>query len=180
MNTNNSEFFNSIGLGNLDFGYLFLGIFGVLLFILITMFIMFLGQKKQLKALRSKLRFFMSGNDAASLEDEITSLIQDNKALKQVVSINKKDIEVLYERLRFTYQKTGLVKYDAFQQMGGQLSFCLAMLDQDNNGFIMNSVHSTEGCYCYTKEVKNGVSELSLGAEEEEALAMAMEENQKK
>ncbi len=67
----------------------------------------------------------------------------------------------------------GLVKYDAFSQMGGQLSFCLALLNEKNNGFIINSVHSAEGCYSYTKEIKNGQSDISLGKEEEEALAIA-------
>lgn len=74
------------------------------------------------------------------------------------------------------YQKMGIVKYDAFNQMGGQLSFSLALLDENNNGFIINSVHSTEGCYSYTKEIKNGESSISLGKEEEEALATAIGE----
>ena len=64
--------------------------------------------------------------------------------------------------------------YDAFNQMGGQLSFCLALLDENNNGFIINSVHSTEGCYSYTKEIKGGECSISLGKEEEEALLIAM------
>ena len=72
------------------------------------------------------------------------------------------------------YQKRGLIKYDAFQQMGGQLSFSLALLDENNTGFIINSVHSTEGCYSYTKEIRNGTSAIDLSAEEAEALAMAM------
>ena len=70
----------------------------------------------------------------------------------------------------------GLVKYDAFRQMGGQLSFCLCLLDDNNNGFIINSVHSTEGCYSYTKEIKAGESILDLGAEEAEALTIALGE----
>ena len=74
------------------------------------------------------------------------------------------------------YQKMGLVKYDAFNQMGGQLSFCLAMLDENNNGFILNSVHSTEGCYSYTKEIKKGECAIDLGKEETEALALAIGE----
>lgn len=74
------------------------------------------------------------------------------------------------------YQKMGLVKYDAFNQMGGQLSFSLALLDENNNGFIINSVHSSEGCYSYTKEIKLGQCVIDLGAEEAEALAMAMGE----
>ena len=68
----------------------------------------------------------------------------------------------------------GIVKYDAFQQMGGQLSFCLALLDEDNNGFIINSVHSTEGCYSYTKEIREGESDVPLGKEEEEAMRIAL------
>ena len=70
----------------------------------------------------------------------------------------------------------GLVKYDAFNQMGGQLSFSLALLDENNNGFIINSVHSSEGCYSYTKEIKLGQCAIDLGAEEAEALSIAMGE----
>ena len=73
-----------------------------------------------------------------------------------------------------TFQKLGLVKYDAFQQMGGKLSFSLALLDENDNGFIINSVHSTEGCYSYTKEINAGVCSLTLGKEEEQALAIAI------
>jgi hypothetical protein len=70
----------------------------------------------------------------------------------------------------------GVIKYDAFNQMGGQLSFSLALLDENNNGFIINSVHSTEGCYSYTKEIKAGECDISLGDEEKKALEMAMGE----
>ena len=58
--------------------------------------------------------------------------------------------------------------------MGGKLSFCLALLDEKNNGFIINSVHSTEGCYSYAKQILNGVSDIELGKEEKQALDMAM------
>ena len=54
------------------------------------------------------------------------------------------------------------------------LSFSLALLDENNNGFILNSVHSTEGCYTYTKEVKNGECKIELGNEERVALEQAM------
>jgi len=58
--------------------------------------------------------------------------------------------------------------------MGGKLSFCLALLDENNNGFILNSVHSTEGCYSYTKSIEKGECKISLGEEELKALNMAM------
>ena len=72
------------------------------------------------------------------------------------------------------FQKIGLVKYNAFREMGGELSFSMVLLDEKDNGFILNSVHSTEGCYSYTKEVKNGKCNITLGEEEKQALDMAM------
>lgn len=55
------------------------------------------------------------------------------------------------------------------------LAFSLALLDENDNGFILNSVHSTEGCYTYTKEIKAGLCEISLGDEEKKALDIAMD-----
>lgn len=172
---NNSVLLQKLGLGSFDSGIFCIAVL-ILIVLVIVLFIMVVRQAKQIESLQRRLKRLMSGKDGESLEDEIAGLMKSHKALKSVVDISRKDIEVIFHQMRTTYQKTGLVKYDAFQQMGGQLSFCLALLDQDNNGFIMNSVHSTEGCYCYTKEVKGGVSELSLGTEEEEALALAMGE----
>ena len=104
-------------------------------------------------------------------------MCEDNQLLKASLDKNKREIKTINRRMQHVFQKIGLVKYDAFMQMGGQLSFSLALLDEKNNGFILNSVHSTEGCYSYTKEIKKGESVLSLGKEEEEALAIAMAQN---
>ena len=60
--------------------------------------------------------------------------------------------------------------------MGGKLSFSLVLLNENNDGFVLNSVHSSEGCYSYTKEIKDGNCEISLGEEEAKALKMAMRE----
>ena len=143
----------------------------------VVMCILVLSQRHDIKMLKFRMKRLMNGNDAESLENTIAYLVKDHKSLKQVVELSKKDIEVLFHQTRACYQKVGLVKYDAFQQMGGQLSFCLVLLDQDNNGFIINSVHSTEGAYCYSKEIKNGEGDKSFGKEEKEALAMAMEDH---
>ena len=73
----------------------------------------------------------------------------------------KTDIRILYRALRSSYQKVGIVKYDAFGEMGGKLSFALTMLDNDNNGWILNSMHSRDGCYTYIKEIVRGEVTLS-------------------
>ena len=76
--------------------------------------------------------------------------------------------------MKNTFQKVGLIKYDAFQEMGGKLSFSLALLNEVNDGFIINAMHSREGCYTYIKEIIDGNSVITLGEEEKEALEMAM------
>ncbi len=172
METNvSSNVLDSMGMGNIDIGYLFIGM-AVVIIILLLLYIVQLVQSSKLK---KRLDKFTLGKDAKSLEKDIVGLYEDNKFLKISVDKNKQDIRQLYKRMEFTYQKLGIVKYDAFRQMGGQLSFCLALLNERNDGFIINSVHSTDGCYSYTKEIKNGDSAISLGEEEKKALSMAME-----
>ncbi len=58
--------------------------------------------------------------------------------------------------------------------MGGNLSFAMSLLDYTNSGFVLNSVHSREGCYVYIKEVERGETEVLLGSEEKEALERAL------
>ena len=121
---------------------------------------------------------FMLGKDASSLEEEITDLFAINKNIVEKVRENRKDIKKIYRKFTKAIQKVGIVKYDAYQQMGGDLSFSMALLDEENNGFIMNSVHSTEGCYTYTKEVRDGKCDLELGNEERIALEKAVNQEQ--
>lgn len=171
----NSLFLDRIGFGSFDLGYLFVAV-AVLAVIMLAIILLLIVQIKKLNKLKRRLDKFLLGNDGMSLEQDIIGLCEDNKFLKNSAEKNKKDIRNLYKQMESAYQKMGLVKYDAFNQMGGQLSFSLALLDENNNGFIINSVHSTEGCYSYTKEINNGVSAISLGTEETEALAIAMGE----
>ena len=172
---NTSAFLEEIGMGNFDLGYLVIGM-AVVILILIILLIVLIVQTRKVNQLKKKMEKFMTGKNAKSLEKEITSLFEDNLDLKKSTEENRKNIKTLFKNMESTYQKMGLVKYDAFNQMGGQLSFCLALLDEHNNGFIINSVHSTEGCYSYSKEIKLGESSISLGVEEAEALEIAMGE----
>ena len=168
----NYDLLKTIGLGNLDITYIFIGILVVVLILLILIIV----QTVKLNKLTKKYRKFMLGKNAKNLETDIVGLYEDNKFIKISLEKNKKDINTLYRKFESSFQKIGLTKYDAFSQMGGQLSFCLALLDENNNGFILNSVHSAEGCYSYTKEIKQGECNISLGDEEKKASEMAMGE----
>lgn len=166
----NSDFLTMIGLGGVDIGYILVGITAVLL-ILLIMLIVLIAKYSKLKKRYDK---FMKGKNASSLEDDMHGVFEDMKLLKNNVDKNRKDIRILNKNMEQTFQKLGIVKYDAFNTMGGQLSFSLALLDGNNDGFIINSVHSSEGCYSYTKAIKGGTSSISLGEEEQQALDQAI------
>ena len=127
----------------------------VLLYLVIVLLIMqvvFIGivinlQMKH-KRMQAKYQIFMRGKDGKSLE----------------------------KGMKTHYQKIGIVRYDAFQEMGGNLSFVLTMLDENNNGWVFNAMHSREGCYTYIKEIIKGESYMELGEEERESLKKAMKQ----
>ena len=167
-----SNLLEMMGLGNLDIAYIFIAI----LVLIIALFAIVIVQMNKIKKLNKKYEKFMQGKDAKSLENDIIKLYEDNQFLKMISEDNRKDIRNLFHNMEFAFQKCGIVKYDAFKQMGGKLSFCLALLNERNDGFIINSVHSSEGCYSYTKEVKEGKCDIALGDEEQEALSLAIGE----
>ena len=168
----NNNLLSSIGLNNIDFGIVAIVLAAIILILLILNIVNICSISK----LKKKYQSFMQGKDAKSLENEIITLFEDNKFIKNSIEKNRKDIRVLYHKLESSIQKVGIIKYDAFNQMGGKLSFCLALLDENNNGFILNSVHGTEGCYTYTKKIEAGQGNISLAKEEEVALKEAIQE----
>ena len=135
----NSDFLTMIGLGGIDIGYILVGIVTVLLIVLILLIVLLVKYSN----IKKRYDKFMKGKNASSLEDDMHGVFEDMKLLKTNTDRNKKDIRILYKNMEKTFQKLGIVKYDAFNQMGGQLSFSLALLDENNDGFIINSVHSS-------------------------------------
>lgn len=127
-----------------------------------------------MRKLKKKYKMFMDGKNAKTLEESIMSRMDQIDYLISSNQKNESDIKAINKNLKSTFQKVGLVKYDAFQEMGGKLSFSLALLNQVNDGFIINAMHSREGCYTYIKEIIDGNSIIALADEEKEALEMAM------
>ncbi|MCD8082905.1 MAG: DUF4446 family protein [Clostridiales bacterium] len=128
----------------------------------------------QMRRLYRRYDLFMRGKDAETLEDIIIGQMDELTDLRAQDRANKDSIRVANKNSRASFQKFGIVKYNAFKGMGGNLSFALALLDYTNTGFIINSVHSREGCYLYLKEIDRGETEIALGAEEKEALEQAL------
>ena len=128
----------------------------------------------KINKLYRKYDMFMRGRDAETLEDIIADILDEMDELHEKDETSKNMMKVLSKQVKTSFQKYGYVKYNAFKGMGGNLSFALAMLDDNNSGFVLDAVHSREGCYLYLKEVEEGATEVLLGSEEQEALEQAL------
>lgn len=153
-----------------DPAYLIIGLAVLTLALMILTLVCF----SQYRKLYRRYDMFMRGKDAETLEDIILDLM-DEAVVRQATDKESRDqLKSLTRQVRASYQKIGIVKYNAFKGMGGNLSFVIALLDDNNSGFILNSVHSREGCYLYMKDVEKGSTDVLLGAEEKEALERAL------
>ena len=128
----------------------------------------------RLSQLRKKYDFFMRGQDGQSIERkllvEVTELREASKAMEmlfQQQSIIKKVQES-------TFQKVGFVKYNAFENIGNDLSFSLTILDGENNGLCISSVYGRNESRIFCKPILEGKSVVSLSQEELESLSEAL------
>ena len=167
----NYQLLQKMGLGNIDITYLFLVMLILLLIFMIMTIVLLVKTNKLIK----KYKRFMKGENAKSLENDIIEMFERQVEIEETLSKNSEDIKLLYKKFKKAFQKVSLTKYDDFNQMGGQLSYCLVMLDENNDGFIINSVHGADGCYSYTKEIRKGKSSIALSNEEQQTLIDAME-----
>lgn len=140
----------------------------------IVLFIMNVNNKKMIAKLTKRVDDLTSGGGGKSLEAELDQIIEDNRRLLDDSDRNSEDIRKLFERLKAVYQKMSIVKYDAYEQLGGEMSAVVVLLDENDNGVLLNNVYSPEGGYVYTREIEKGKCRHELGAEEEQALAEAL------
>lgn len=160
-----------------DYGMIIPGVIAGMAVLLIIVLILLIVTMSKLKKLSRSYKNFMRGKDAESLEEVIMTRFQELDDLRQADKVNKKKIDEITQNMLLAYQKIGIVKYDAFHEMGGKLSFALALLDKNNNGFVLNSMHNRESCYTYIKEIIDGKSYITLGDEEKKAVDMAVNFN---
>ena len=149
-------------------------IFIFLLILIVILFVLYVNVTMKYNRLKSSYTTFMRGKDGKTLEESMMSGFSDVEAILKYTKQNRTDIQKLNKKMEKSYQKLGIVKYDAFNEMGGKLSFALAMLDNNNTGWIINAMHSREGCYTYVKEIVKGESYVELAEEEAEALDKAV------
>ena len=110
----------------------------ILVALLVLSIVLIVGQSK----LKKRYFSFMQGQDGKSLEESFVKKFENMDEINKEIEIIKGRLDGIDQNLMKTYQKIGIVKYDAFKEVGGTLSFVFALLTKENNGFLINSMHS--------------------------------------
>lgn len=148
----------------------------IILFILIfVQFIWIVTIIFKFNKLNKRLSKFTTGRDGRNLEEVIGKRFSEIRQIVKNEKQQNKEIDIINDKFLTTFCKIGLVKYDAFKDTSGKLSFSLALLTENHDGIIITSMHSREGCYTYCKEISNEESYYVLSEEERIALDVAIE-----
>ena len=162
-----STIFDSIGI---DPGIIIIA----LLVIVVILIACNISMNMRMTRLERKYKMFMKGSDAQSLEKTFVRKFAQIDRLYEAKEDHEQAIKTLAKHFKVIYSKYGVEKYDAFDDVGGKLSFALAFLDRENTGIILNAVHSRDNCFLYLKEIVKGESYVMLSQEEVEALRKAV------
>ena len=147
----------------------------IMFFIIIILTILYITTVINLRKLRTSYQKFMNKLGNGNNLDEMMK-----EYMKKVNSVEEKNNEiisyckVLDDNLKKCTQKIGIVRYNAFKDTGSDLSFSLAILDDYNNGVVLNGIYARDSSNIYAKPIENGASKYVLSNEEKEAINRAI------
>lgn len=162
-----TDIFNNLGI---SIEYIVIG----QLALIFLLFIMVLVSLAKISKLTKRYDGLMHGKSAKDLESIIVSAFSDMDKIRKNDNHRAREYKKTKQNMSRCIRKMGLIKYDAFNQMSGTLSFSLALLNAKNDGIILNCMHSREGCFTYAKEIIGGESYVVLSDEEKAALQQAI------
>lgn len=161
-----STIFDSIGI---DPGIIIIALLAIVVILIGVM----ISNGMRLTRLERKYKMFMKER-CTVLEKTFVRKFAQIDRLYEAKEDHEHAIKTLEQHFKVIFSKYGVEKYDAFDDVGGKLSFALALLDKDNSGIILNAVHSRDNCFLYLKEIVKGESYVMLSQEEVEALRKAV------
>jgi hypothetical protein len=140
-------------------------ILGLLIFNII-LFIMFLVQNNKIKHERERYQNLTKGLSGVNFEELFMHVNSDINNINSNLKRLEDNLLTVETNLTFAIQKIGFLRYNAFADMGSELSFSIALLDKYNNGFVLTSIYGREKSVSFAKPIKNGESNIPLSPEE--------------
>ena len=149
----------------------------LILILLLLVLMVFTCHTIKLNKMNKRYRTMMHGMENTNLEETLLAHVEElREALQQVKSL-KADCQRLDTTTSHCLQKINLVRYNAFENTGSDLSFALAILDSQNDGVVVSSLFGRNESRVYAKPIVNGQSTYFLTEEEQKALRKAGEKN---
>ena len=152
---------------------LFCALGAAVLFLLVFCIILLVKINKEKK----RYDYFMGANRRPShnLEMKIQEYFETSKSIEEKYEKLLDMVTDMDKTMKSNVQKVGLVRYNPFEEMGGNLCFALALLDGEDNGVVLNGIHSRTGSFTYAKPIEMGVSIYMLSEEEKQAVKRAQD-----
>jgi len=147
----------------------------VALFLALVSLLLYLRASYQLRKFRLLHERLWEGVDAPGLEEWVRRLDGQLTDISSRLKSLEGRLGDLSERQRRCIQKVGMVRYNAFEDVGGELSFSLALLDGHDNGVVLSGLYGREESHIYAKPIEGGMSSVNLSDEEREAIRRAIE-----
>lgn len=161
------EILNGVGME-----YIVIGLAGVVFLSFILILVLLI----KVSNLKKRYEKFLTGKNGKSLED---SIIQKFEKMNEIIveqDFIEQEMQRIDEEHKKSFSKIKVYKYNAFEDMGGETSFVIALLDHNNDGILLNGVSSQNATYVYTKEVQKGTSKTALSREESMTLEQCINE----
>lgn len=142
--------------------------------ITVLLFLMNLISLVSIGKLKKRYKKMMKGNDNQDIEALITKHIEDIEKVKADNESLMNQYDEIKSKINKAVQKTAILRYKAFEDVGSDLSFSLALLDDENSGVIVTSIYGRNESTVYAKPIDNGISRYDMSEEEEEVLQRAL------
>lgn len=136
-------------------------VIGLLVLLLLNIISLF-----KIKSIKKQYNKMSQGLSGVNLEELLIHTSDDLNGIKGDIVHLDENIKALGTKLTFAIQKVGFMRYNAFGDMGSDLSFSIALLDNFSDGFILTSIYGRDNNVCYAKPIKNGQSKIQLSTEE--------------
>jgi hypothetical protein len=141
---------------------------------LLVLVVLAILQARRISRLRRRIDGLTRGTDGAGLGTVLDAHIDKVYAVARELDDLAARSAILEAAGRRAIQRVGLVRFNPFEDTGGNQSFALALIDAAGAGFIVSSLHSRTGTRVYAKSISDGRSDGALSQEETEALRLAM------
>lgn len=148
-------------------------IIGLIIGVLVLLLINLISQIR-ISSIRKKYNKVVEGSEGLNLEELLIDINSEMDGLKDRLELFQGDLRTVNEKLSYSIQKKGMVRYNALEDLGSNQSYSIALLDQYNNGFILTSLYGRDFNASYLKPVTEGRAEYKLSSEEEMALNQAI------